>query len=104
MASNDAPMTVNRVALTVRDLDRVGDFYQTAIGLAALRRDGESLELGIGSTPLLELRHNPAAVFAPRGAGLFHTAFLLPGRADLGRWMRAAIGRGLRIEGWGLER
>lgn len=99
MASNDAPMTVNRVALTVRDLDRAGDFYRTAIGLAALRRDGESLTLGRGSTPLLELRRDPAAVFAPRGAGLFHTAFLLPDRADLGRWMRHAIGAGLRLDG-----
>ncbi len=99
MASNDAQMTVSRVALTVRDLDRVGDFYQTAIGLAALRRDGESLVLGIGSTPLVELRRDPAALSAPRGAGLFHTAFLLPERADLGRWMRHAIGAGLRLDG-----
>ena len=35
----------------------------------------------------------------PRSAGLFHTAFLLPSRADLGRWIKHAIDKQIPIEG-----
>ncbi len=35
----------------------------------------------------------------PRGAGLFHTAFLLPTRADLGRWVKHAIEKRVPIDG-----
>lgn len=87
----DQPLALGRVALTVHDLDRVGDFYQRAAGLHRLRADGESLELGVDGTVLLELRRDPGARRrSPRDAGLFHTAFLLPSRADLGAWARHA--------------
>lgn len=99
MATSDAPVSVSRVALTARDLDRVGDFYQRAIGLDRIAGDGETLTLGQGDLPLVELRRDPAARTLPSEAGLFHTAFLLPDRADLGRWLRHAAGQGLRLEG-----
>jgi catechol 2,3-dioxygenase len=35
----------------------------------------------------------------PRSAGLFHTAFLLPTRADLGRWVKHAIEKRIPISG-----
>ena len=35
----------------------------------------------------------------PRSAGLFHTAFLLPSRADLGRWIKHAIDKQIPIDG-----
>ncbi|MBA3447241.1 MAG: VOC family protein, partial [Pseudaminobacter sp.] len=35
----------------------------------------------------------------PRAAGLFHTAFLLPTRSDLGRWVKHAIENRIPIEG-----
>ena len=99
MATSDAPVSVSRVVLTVRDLDRVGDFYQRAIGLDRIAGDGETLMLGQGALPLVELRRDTAARSYPTEAGLFHTAFLLPARADLGRWLRHAAGLGLRLEG-----
>ncbi|WP_235931305.1 VOC family protein [Paracoccus xiamenensis] len=99
MATSDAPVSVSRVALTVRDLDRVGDFYQRVIGLDRIAGDAETLLLGQGDLPLVELRRDPAARSYPTGAGLFHTAFLLPDRADLGRWLRHAAGLGVRLDG-----
>jgi len=82
-----ASLSIGRVALTVHDLDRVSDFYQQAVGLHLLRAEAGFAALGVDHKVLLELRCDPAARRrAPREAGLFHTAFLLPTRADLGRW------------------
>ncbi|MFC2969076.1 VOC family protein [Acidimangrovimonas pyrenivorans] len=100
MAPNDAPLTVARIALTVNDLDKVADFYAGTIGLTPLRRDGETALLGAGERPLIELRRDPAARQRdPREAGLFHTAFLLLGDADLGRWLRALAENRTPIQG-----
>lgn len=89
------PLAMGRVALTVHDLDRVGDFYQRTVGLHRLQSDPDRLLLGVDGGVLLELRRDPAARRrSPREAGLFHTAFLLPDRADLGAWCRhAAVNR-----------
>jgi catechol 2,3-dioxygenase len=50
--------------------------------------------------PLLILHGDPA--LAPRDsrqAGLFHTAFLMPDRADLGRWLAHVAQSGTSLEG-----
>lgn len=87
-----APLAMGRVALTVHDLDKVGTFYRQVVGLHLLKQDGEVAELGAGNDVLLELRRDTAARRAsPREAGLFHTAFLLPSRGDLGRWIKHAM-------------
>jgi len=99
MATSDAPIQIGRVALIVNDLDRVADFYQSAIGLERLSGGGEELVLGAGSLPLLELHRDKAARPRPQEAGLFHTAFLLPDRRALGRWLRHAADRGIGLDG-----
>ncbi|KAB0677747.1 VOC family protein [Aureimonas leprariae] len=97
---DDAPLAIDKVALIVRDLDRVADFYRDVIGLAELRRDGESRALGAGDRVLLELRRDAhARERSPRDAGLFHTAFLLPTRGDLGRWLRHMAEKRLPLQG-----
>jgi catechol 2,3-dioxygenase len=89
--ATNAPLTIGKVTLTVHDLDAVTAFYRDAMGLAVLRTDAQGAALGVGETTLLELRRDPAArLRSAREAGLFHTAFLLPSRADLGRWTRHA--------------
>ena len=83
---------IGKVTLAVNDLDRISGFYQDAVGLHLLRSDAATAELGVEGKTLLELRRDPAARRrSPREAGLFHTAFLLPSRADLGRWIQHAM-------------
>ncbi|NTF52876.1 VOC family protein [Agrobacterium rhizogenes] len=89
---NNPAVGIGKVSLTVQDLDRASSFYQQAIGLHLLRGDASTVELGVEGNTLLELRRDSSARRrSPREAGLFHTAFLLPTRADLGRWMKHAI-------------
>lgn len=92
--------SISHVALTVRDLAGMAGFYETTLGLAPMGGDGAIRLLGAGERVLLELRGDAAA--RPRDrrdAGLYHTAFLLPGRADLARWLRHAAGTGIRLTG-----
>lgn len=91
---------IDHVALTVFDLNGMADFYEKALGLAPLGGDAETRRLGAGDQVLLELRRDAAA--KPRDArqaGLFHTAFLLPTRADLAAWTRHAAENGIRLTG-----
>jgi catechol 2,3-dioxygenase len=82
------PLHVGAVGLKVRDLARLADFYGAALGLSVLDRGRDSATLGAGGVPLVRLEHRPdASPDDPRTAGLYHTAFLMPTRADLARWI-----------------
>lgn len=92
--------SINRIALTVRDLSGMASFYETALGLAPMGGDQDIRLLGAGEQVLLELRADPAATPRdPHQAGLFHTAFLLPERSDLGRWLHHATRKGINLTG-----
>jgi len=100
MATSDAPFQVETVTLTVHDLEEVARFYREVIGLSSLCADGETATLGASDRPLLNLRRDAAASPATPGeAGLFHVAFLLPSRGDLGAWLAHAWARGIQLEG-----
>ena len=95
-----APHRVGRVTLIVHDLDRVSRFYQSTLGLRVLEQAPGAIPLGTGSSVLLELEHDPdARIRDRREAGLFHTAFLLPDRAELGAWLSFAIREGVELTG-----
>lgn len=88
---NAAPMRIGAVRLKVRDLEQISAFYRSVLGLAPVETGEGSITLGTGATPLLELIGDPSLTpLDPRQAGLFHTAFLMPSRADLGRWLAHA--------------
>nr|WP_294512866.1 VOC family protein [uncultured Rhodopila sp.] len=92
------PLSIGRVALTVRDLDRVSRFYQDVVGFRLLSSDAASVRLGTGSRVLLELRQDSQArLRSPRDAGLYHVAFLLPSRSDLGCFYKHALSRRLNV-------
>lgn len=83
-----APMRIGSVRLKVRDLDAVSAFYQSVLRLSRIETGEGRVTLGTGGTPLLELAGDQdLAPLDPRQAGLFHTAFLMPTRADLARWV-----------------
>jgi catechol 2,3-dioxygenase len=86
--ANTTPLRIGAVGLKARDLSRLTDYYQQAIGLHVIDRDSRSARLGAGGVTLLELESAPSALpDDPRTAGLYHTAFLQPTRADLARWL-----------------
>ena len=94
------PIEISSVTLAVRDLGRVTRFYQDAIGLDIIATAPDSVWLGAGGRKLLHLLHRPDFLPGdPQTAGLFHIAFLLPTRADLGRWLRHAAQHHLPIDG-----
>jgi catechol 2,3-dioxygenase len=87
--ANRTPVHIGAVGLKVRDLDRVTGFYRDVLGLTVLDRDKDRTALGAGGVAFVHLEHEPSAKSDdPREAGLYHTAFLMPTRADLARWLR----------------
>src|SRR4051812_45133767 len=83
-----APMRIGRVRLKVRDLAGISGFYQDVLGLVPVGQSAGRVVLGVPGEPLLELVGDPGlAPLDRREAGLFHTAFLLPDRASLARWL-----------------
>ena len=93
-------LEISAVDLAVRDLDRVARFYQDAIGLAVIDASPDRVRLGVAGAPFLTLLSRPGfRPVDPASAGLFHTAFLLPTRADLGRWLRHAAATGIPLSG-----
>lgn len=75
-----------KVVLKVADLDKLSEFYQVIIGMKFIKQENDRVFLGAqGSTEsLLELRKIPIPQNPKQTAGLYHTAFLLPSRKDLG--------------------
>jgi catechol 2,3-dioxygenase len=95
-----APMRIGRIRLKVRDLAGVSGFYQDVLGLAPIGHPAGRVVLGVSGKPLLELIGDPGlAPLDGREAGLFHTAFLLPDRASLARWLGFVTQQGIRLLG-----
>ena len=96
----DAPVSVTTVGIKAREVNTLADYYKDAVGLQELARRSGTIVLGAGGLPLLEIEEFKAArPDDPRSAGLYHTAFLLPARADLARWTRRAIDRRIQVTG-----
>ncbi|HEY5817718.1 MAG TPA: VOC family protein [Mesorhizobium sp.] len=95
-----APVSVSRVGLRAKDADALAAYYARVVGLRELARDGGTITLGAGNRALLVIESDPTLrADDSRSAGLFHTAFLLPQRADLGRWINHAVEKQIQIEG-----
>jgi catechol 2,3-dioxygenase len=98
--AHEAPLRIGAVGLAVRDLDRTIAFYRDVIGLDVLTQEQSRAEMGAGDAAFLILEHRPAV--RPddrRAAGLFHTAFLMPRRTDLARFLRHLAFGGTPVSG-----
>jgi catechol 2,3-dioxygenase len=74
--------TVGIVALSVGNLARSLDYYQSQIGLKVLSQSADTATLGV-DTPLLRLTEVPGARVVRRATGLYHFALRVPTRHDL---------------------
>jgi catechol 2,3-dioxygenase len=99
--ANRTPMRIGMVNLRVRDLDKMADYYRDAIGLTVMARSMMGALLGAGGVALLHLqRRETAAREARNAAGLYHTAFLMPTRKDLARWLVHAASNKIPLTGF----
>lgn len=95
-----APVHVGAVGVIARDLDRLTAYYHDVLGLSVQEHTPQVARLGVDGVTLLELIHKPEAIpDDPREAGLYHTAFLMPTRADLARWILHAAKTRANITG-----
>ncbi|MCK5313844.1 MAG: VOC family protein [Anaerolineales bacterium] len=74
---------IGQVSLTVGDLKRSLDFYQSVLGLSIHHRENGRALLGAGGPDLLELLEQPGARQVPGRTGLYHFAVLVPSRTQL---------------------
>ncbi len=94
------PAYVDQSHLVVTDLPLVSSFYQSMLGLKVIEKSASGEVLGVDGTPLLTLTTGKDIRVAPRNAaGLFHTAFLMPSRTELARWLRHAAHNNVVLDG-----
>jgi catechol 2,3-dioxygenase len=99
--ANRTPMRIGMVTLRVRDLDLVTNYYRDAIGLTVMQRTATGARLGSGGVALLDLSLRAGAAREARNAaGLYHTAFLMPTRKDLARWLVHAAKNRIPLSGF----
>jgi catechol 2,3-dioxygenase len=95
------PMRVGIVTFRVRNLDLVTDYYRDVIGLTVMARSVMGALLGAGGVRLLNLQRRESAPREARNAaGLYHTAFLMPTRKDLARWLVHAAANKVPLSGF----
>lgn len=88
MVATETPIHVRDVTLRVKNIAVMSQYYQVVLGFSVLRESADEVALGVGDTVLLTLLSRPEApIAAPTEAGLYHTAFLMPTRTDLARWL-----------------
>ncbi len=84
MAKLADSLTMGPVTLRVADLDLMSNYYLEAVGLKLIGESVSSKVFGGDQGTALILEHAPELRHAgPSEAGLFHTAFLFPTRAEL---------------------
>ncbi|CFX64829.1 Glyoxalase/bleomycin resistance protein/dioxygenase [Candidatus Filomicrobium marinum] len=95
-----APLRIGTVTLRVRDLQSISRYYEHLVGLRILSSDDHTAHLGTRDSTLLKLIGDPGAEpRPPGGAGLFHTAFLLPNHGQLALWTKHAVDNRFLITG-----
>lgn len=90
---------IGAVHYIVSELGRVASFYSDVLGFDVIRQDVDAAVLGAGERELLRLTERTDAKPAPRAAGLYHTAFLVPTRWDLAHLLRRIIETRTPIQG-----
>lgn len=95
---------VGHVHLKVADLDRAVGFYRDVLGFEEMQRYGDkAVFLGAGGYHHhigLNTWHSKDGTPPPDGhTGLYHSAFLYPDRASLGRVVKRVLDAGYTLDG-----
>ncbi|MCA0043331.1 VOC family protein [Celeribacter litoreus] len=97
---HSAPIHVGAVGLKAQDAEALSAWYQKAVGLKEVSREGSTIWLGVAGQRLLGLTQEEGLRLpGQRESGLFHTAFLLPSREALAQWISMAIAEQLPVTG-----
>ena len=95
------PIHIHSVALKVRDLPAMTAFYSRIMGMDVISQNEAESVLGKDGQALFILKARPSdEPDDGRSAGLFHTAFLMPDRASLGKWLIFAVKNGVPFTGF----
>lgn len=95
------PIHIHSLSLRVHDLEKMTYFYTAVMGLDVLSAEPDEASLGKDNRPLVRLIRRPDdELDDPTTAGLYHTAFLMPTREDLGRWLIMAYTNGVPFTGF----
>lgn len=89
---------IGKAALNVKDLDKQVDFYTNKVGFKLISKDENKAKLGVGDKVLLELKQITGDL-NKKVTGLYHIAYLLPTRADLGNSLLSLVKRGVNLTG-----
>lgn len=91
-------MYTSHLQLKVRDLKTSIEFYNTVLGFNVLEQDENTVYLTHdGATSILSLLEQPDAISHQGYTGLYHIAFLLPTRKDLGNIIQHFIAHNIRV-------
>lgn len=97
----DHDLDIHSVDLNVSDLKVMTDYYTENIGLDVLDESNNYASLGIKADDqvLINLIKTEKQDSQAKKAGLFHTAFLVPARKDLGNVLYALLKNEVPVEG-----
>lgn len=84
-------MVIDLVSLKVRSLEDMIEFYTKIIGLEVNSKKTSEAYLGVGGKNLIHLTQVNDYTISHATTGLYHVAFLLPTRKDLGIFLRHII-------------
>lgn len=100
--SLDPKTNLSSIALKVKDLEKMINFYQRVIGMSAISEENDMAIMGIGSKrkKLIGLIATPdGKEDSNTRTGLYHMAFVLPTREDLALFMKHMMLMNYPIEG-----
>lgn len=89
---------IGKASLNVKNLDLLVDFYTNKIGMDLIEKENNIAKLGVVEKVLLELVQVDKEA-NEKLTGLYHVAYLLPTRADLGNALFSLLVRNAPIYG-----
>ncbi len=87
---------VGILKLRVTAIDRALDIWRDMVGLAVIEQSANSVTLGVGDQPMIELTASASGPVPPRSLGLYHIAIHVPARKELARAIARQMRAGVR--------